>query len=267
MVPTSASASACGLNRIQMLGDFSVVINGREITRWRAGRARQLFQFLTANIGKPISRLAIIDAIWGESGGRSPEVSLKVAVYTLRKLLLEIPAPADSGPPVRIESWGGGYQLEVYDTEVDVVAFEDAMNVAIAAENAGRTEAAADAYQLAIDCYAGPYLPQCHDCWAMIRRERLRDLALQALDRVARTAYQQGDLFAAAYAHQRMLDIDPCREQSYRELMRYHAAVRQPTRVKQWYQTCVEQLNGHLGLEPDKQTRQAFFDAMRSSIA
>lgn len=66
--------------------------------------------------------------------------------------------------------------------------------------------------------------------------------------------------------HQRMLEIDPCREASYRALMRYHASAQQPSRVEHWYLTCVEQLQTRLGLEPDAETRRLFYEAISRQL-
>jgi two-component SAPR family response regulator len=256
-------------NRVRALGGFAVMVNGTPIQRWKAGRARQLFQLLLANRGTPVPRHALIEAIWGDSSARCPEVSLKVAVCTLRRILTEAHQQGGGaeGEPagIRIESHPSSYSLQTVDTFIDVDEFEAAINDAMALEAAGEDDAACERYQQAVTLYAGPYLPECHESWATVRRERLQDSLLHALDQLAARSEHSGDDVTVLDLHQRMLDIDPCREDSYRALMRYHAVARQPSRVEHWYHTCVEQLESRLGLEPDRETRRVFYEAVNGA--
>ena len=72
---------------VRMLGDFELIVEGISIDRWKAGRARELLQFLLANQGRPLSRYDLIDSVWEDSDARAPENALKVAIHALRKLL------------------------------------------------------------------------------------------------------------------------------------------------------------------------------------
>jgi len=255
-------------NYVQTLGDFVVTVCGTQIRRWKAGRARQLFQYLLANSGRPVPRTTLIEAIWGESAARCPDVSLKVAVCMLRSILAEVDDPAEDGrsPSLRIVSHPASYALETDDTFVDVDQFERAIAVGESIEITGNNDQASRYYRRAVDLYTGPYLPECNEPWAMIRRERLQDSLLHALDQLAMDSEQRGDQIETFNLHQRMLEIDPCREASYRALMRYHASAQQPSRVEHWYLTCVEQLQTRLGLEPDSQTRRMFYEAMSGQL-
>jgi two-component SAPR family response regulator len=253
---------------IQTLGGFAVTVSGTQIRRWKAGRARQLFQFLLANSGRPVPRSTLIDVIWGDSAARCPDVSLKVAVCMLRSVLAEVEDPDDSrSPSLRIVSHPASYALETDDTFVDVDEFEREIALGGARETTGKDDEACLCYRRAIDLYTGPYLPECDESWATIRRERLQDSLLHALDQLAAEAEHRGEQLETFNLHQRMLEIDSCREASYRALMRYHASAQQPSRVEHWYQTCVEQLQTKLGLEPDSQTRQVFYEAMSGQLA
>jgi len=257
-------------NRIRMLGDFEVVLNGVRIERWRAGRSRTLFQYLLANLGTPVSRAALIDAVWGESTARRPEISLKVAVCALRSMLSEVhshgvTAP-HSPPSVWLVSRASGYSLEVSDAHIDVREFEKALDQASARKYQGREDEALDLLRHAVAVNGGPYLPDCAAPWAAMYRERLQDGLLNALAALAEAALRRGDRMEELELHQRMLTVDPCREESYRALMRWHAQAGQLSRVQDWYLTCVEQLRGRLGVDAAAQTRRAFYEAIGGHI-
>ncbi|WP_409492266.1 BTAD domain-containing putative transcriptional regulator [Amycolatopsis sp. cmx-11-12] len=254
---------------VRTLGQFSVAINGIRIERWRAGRARQLFQCLLTEAGKPVSKATLIDAVWGDSSARSPDVSLKVAVYNLRNLINDAHrlGHGTGRPTLSIDLHRTGYSLTTNGAIVDVTDFERALDDGARAAKAGLDQQASRHYRTAVDLYTGSYLPECQDVWAMIRREQLKDRLLGAIQELTLQAQRDGDRTVIPELHQRMLQIDPCREESYRELMRWHARANQPSRVMHWYSTCTNQLRTQLGIEPDRSTRQLYYDAVRGDLA
>ncbi|CAM3822200.1 BTAD domain-containing putative transcriptional regulator [Kibdelosporangium persicum] len=254
---------------VRTLGQFSVVINGIRIERWRAGRARQLFQCLLTEAGKPVSKATLIDSVWGDSTARSPDVSLKVAVYHLRNLITDAHRRGHGSgrPQLWIDLHRNGYSLTASEAVIDVDDFERALDAGARAAKAGREREVRRHYRTAVDLYTGSYLPECQDVWAMVRREQLKDRLLGAIDELTLLARRDGDRTVMPELHQRMLQIDPCREESYRELMRWHAGANQPSRVMHWYFTCANQLRTQLGIEPDRSTRQLFYDAVRGDLA
>jgi two-component SAPR family response regulator len=257
-----------GPNRVRTLGGFSVTVGGAEISQWRAGRGRHLLQYLIAHAGQPIPKHALIEAVWGDSAAKSPLVALKVAVCTLRGLLLNAHqrAGGSAEPGVWIVSEPGAYRMRLRDTVVDVDDFEETVRGAHRLADAGRDDEATHAYRTAVELHAGTYLPDCSGAWAAVRRERVNDRLLAALTGLAADARRRGDHHRLLDLHQRMLDIDPCREESYRELMRWHGAARQPARVQDWYLACARQLETRLGLEPDRHTQALFFEAITGRV-
>jgi two-component SAPR family response regulator len=250
----------CVRNVIQTLGTFRVVINGMEITRWQAGRGQLLFQYLLTHQGHRVAKHVLIDAIWGDSRAKSPDIALKVAICTLRRVLAQ--AYAGNQPRVSIKSYGSSYALDLGGITVDVEEFERMASAAAKLEVAAKSAAATRLNQAAVTLYAGPYLPSCSTNWAAIRRERVKDRMLGALSQLAAEAKRNGDRLAVFELHQKMLEVDPCREESYRELMLWHAAERQPLRVQNWYHACAEQLRTRLGLDPGSQTKRLLYDAI-----
>src|SRR5262249_2226939 len=90
--------------------------------------------------------------------------------------------------------------------------------------------------------------------WILVERTRLHDLAVAALDRFA--ASQSG---AAAIAPaQRLLQLDPSREETHRLLMRLYASVGQRAQALRQYQHCRDTLQRELQAEPDAETERLF---------
>jgi two-component SAPR family response regulator len=265
MAPAPWSAGA----RIRMLGSFEVVVRGARVERWRAGRAKTLLQYMLAHPGRPISRAELIANVWEDSSANAPGTALKVAVHCLRRVLADSfgrGSPSSGPNAMAIVSLDIGYQLEIDGVDIDAREFASLVDRGIRAERVEGPTSAVAWYRRAIGHYGGMYLPECLHPWAAIERERLKDLSLHAFDGLSRAAERAGDLPAVADLNHRMLQIDPCREESYRSLMRCHARMGQLGRVCDWYRTCARQLAVHLDTEPDAATRQVFHDSITGRV-
>src|SRR5262249_24260639 len=86
--------------------------------------------------------------------------------------------------------------------------------------------------------------------WLLIERTRLHDLAVDVFDRFAVT--QSGD--AAIVTAQRLLQLDPAREETHRLLMRLYAVAGQRARALRQYDHCRDVLQRDLQARPDAET-------------
>jgi DNA-binding SARP family transcriptional activator len=89
-----------------------------------------------------------------------------------------------------------------------------------------------------------------------LRREHLRDSHLFVLTRLADYAFQDGDYYSCIGWCEQLLAEDRCRENTYRLLMRSHARLGQPGRVRRWYDLCVHTLRTELDADVDESTER-----------
>src|SRR5262249_33894407 len=106
--------------------------------------------------------------------------------------------------------------------------------------------------------YRGPLLDghsvrdDAFEDWIRVERTRLHDLAVDVLHRVA--ASQTGN--AAIGTAQRLLQLDPAREATYRLLMRLYADGGQRAQALRQYQLCRDALWRDLQATPDSETER-----------
>src|SRR5262249_3202291 len=94
--------------------------------------------------------------------------------------------------------------------------------------------------------------------WLRADRERLHELALEAL---AKLLAHQMKLEATEPAIQtalRLLGLDPLQEVTHRALMRLYAREGRRAAALRQYQVCVDVLQRELGVEPDEVTKQVY---------
>ncbi len=241
---------------VECLGTFCVTVNGKQITRWRAGKARQLFQYLLLRDGHVVTRDCLNELFWPNSENFQGSTSLKVAVHGLRQVLNEAQQAANGGGPssVELRYSNGGYVLKTTDVWMDFKELEHHIKAGRQYEQQGQLDQAKEAYLRSAELGGGDFLPYESDHWVIEQREWLRDQVLWALEWLACVALEQHDYLGAMSWSRRILDVDPYREEAYQRLMTCHARLGQLGRVKRWYDLCVHRLNDGLGVRPQPTT-------------
>ncbi|WP_433783399.1 AAA family ATPase [Actinomycetospora sp. CA-101289] len=103
--------------RVRLLGEVALVGPDGVVTR--PGRRLRTVLSLLAAAGGSVTFEALIDEIWGEKLPQGPESALQVLISRLRR---EVPPGA---PPLRIETVGESYRLDVPRDAVDLHRFHD----------------------------------------------------------------------------------------------------------------------------------------------
>ncbi|NCC32458.1 MAG: tetratricopeptide repeat protein, partial [Chloroflexia bacterium] len=121
----------------------------------------------------------------------------------------------------------------------------------------GVSATATAARREALTLYQGDFLAQfsvrdalLFEEWTLLRRERLRGLALDALSSLAETALAAGDYAQATADWQRLLALDPWREAAHRGLIRLLATTGDRAAALAQFERCRQTLREDLGVEP-----------------
>ena len=250
---------------VQLLGTFSLTIDGKSVSRWRAGKARNLFQYLLIRRGRVVLRDKLYEVLWPEADGAPHSSSLKVAVHALRQIL---DAPAGSTGPggVRIVREDFGYVLHADCIQVDLELFESKVEAGRAADRDGDVDGAVAHYTEAMALYAGDLLAGESAEWIVEQREWCRTLALRTLNRLASTAAARDDVGEVLTWCRRILELDPYQEKAYRLLMAAHGRAGEFGAVRRWHDLCVRRLRDELDVLPSSETGHVYLRAMAGDL-
>lgn len=246
---------------VRCLGSLTIEGFGIQVSRWRSGKARALFEYLVTHRGRVTPRDALIEALWPDPDAAASGVSLKVAVHALRQVLSEFNQAGRAN--LTVEAHESGYQLVAPDLWLDVDEFEQCCTLAARLDTNDRAEEALSFYEYACELYRGDFLSESRDDWAMFRRESLKDQYLFALARLADAAMADGDYRTCILRCRQLLELDPFREDTFRTLMICHARLGQPGRVRRWYELCVQTLHDDLDVAPAPETVRVYERALR----
>ena len=99
--------------------------------------------------------------------------------------------------------------------------------------------------------------------WLVGERERLRELALEAIAGLLAHQYQDGAFDAAIGTATQLVTLDPLQASVHRTLMRVYLARGRAGAALRQYQLCVAALSRELGTEPEAETRELYREILR----
>jgi DNA-binding SARP family transcriptional activator len=239
--------------KVTLLGSFEARLGSGASLHLPSKKAQALLAYLAVRPGEQHSRDKLAALLWGEQRDEHARGRLRHVLVDLRQALAQ-------AHPLPLRVHGQMLSLDPEGADVDVVAFERSV-----------AEGTPAALENAAGLYRGDLLlgldvsEPLFDEWLVAERERLRELAIEAL---ARLLAHQSNAPSAERAIQtaiRLLALDPLQEAVHRTLMRlYTRQGRRGAALKQ-YQVCVGVLRRELGTEPEAETRRLYQELLRRS--
>jgi DNA-binding SARP family transcriptional activator len=151
-------------------------------------------------------------------------------------------------------------------TWLDTTDFDAALTRAEGHERADAQAEAVASLREAVSLYRGDLLETCYDEWVTGPREHFRRRFVSALERLATLLTERAEYAAAIPYLERLLALEPLREDTYRQLMRLHDARGDRGLAVQVYQACVAALERELGVEPSHATRETYEALLRGHL-
>ncbi len=239
-----------GLLNLALFGGFQGRLGGAAPLTLPTRKTRALLAFLALPPGRSHSREKLASLLWG--GMREPQArqGLRQSLFTLRKAVgVEPPALLIDGETVALNPTA---------VDVDVAEFER-----LVAEG---TPAALDR---AAALYRGELLEGLalqeapFEEWLRAERERLRELALEALAKLLHHQRTTGATGAALQTALRLLALDPLQEPVHRAVMRLYVQMGRRASALRQYQICIGVLLRELSVEPETTTKQLYQEILR----
>jgi ATP/maltotriose-dependent transcriptional regulator MalT/DNA-binding SARP family transcriptional activator len=204
---------------VEALGRFRVLRAGVPVPRsaWRSRKARDLLKMLVARHGRPVSRDALIEALWPEEDPARCANRLSVALSTLRAVL---DSERRFGADHFVVSSAGAVSLDLDHVAVDLEAFLREAAAGLALHDEGLTAEAHARLSAAEAAYAGDLLEEdLYEDWAVAAREQARDMYVRVARSLAADAHAAGDHDGAVRFLLRVLERDAYDEEAHLALV------------------------------------------------
>ncbi len=236
--------------RLYLLGQFRTLVgNPPQERKIGALHGRRLLAYLALQRNPPPSRALIAGTLFPNMPEERARRALSQAIWRVRKAL---------GSDVFASNYEKTITLSP-NVWVDVAEFW----------RLGQSDRLEDWLQ-ALELYAGEFWPECYEDWALLERERLRELYLTLLERVTLTYKRRGQYEEALRYARENVRHEPLREQAHREIIHLCLLLDRPLEALQQYETLRVLLREEFGIEPSSELqvlRQKIEASVRQSKA
>jgi len=232
---------------LSLTGPFAIRVGKFRQKLHIAGNTKRLLILLAANFNHGLRRESIIAEIWPDADARRGASSLNTAISRLKNCLdpfpdLEIDTIDDVvrmtvSSPALVD--GALLQQAVQGTEPSEVELSDSSRSAVAS---------------AIGLCNGQFLEGCDEHWVLPMRERYSALYIRALLILMRDAAARGEFERALECGREVLELDPFREGTQREVMWLYVLNGQRAQALRQYAVLRRLLREDLDIEPMAET-------------
>jgi predicted ATPase/DNA-binding SARP family transcriptional activator len=249
---------------VYLLGNPKVQLEGKSI-HLETTKTLALLVYLIMRPGSH-RRDMLAGLLWGEQDDGRAARSLRRALWNLRRVL----CPQDSE------------ECPYFIVTRQEVAFERRSSYWLDVEQFARmtalpqelsSEAQLECLRKVVQLYRGDFVEGLYpkdalafEEWALGERARLREMALQALQRLSDLHTAQGEYDEAITTLRRLLALAPWLENGHRRLMLCHALTGQRSAALAQYERCRRTLQEELGTEPLPETTALYHRVLNQEI-
>ncbi|MBU0491938.1 MAG: tetratricopeptide repeat protein, partial [Chloroflexi bacterium] len=254
--------------RIHTLGLFLVSRGDTPIpeSAWKTQKNKTLLKILLTHRQHHLTRDQLLDWLWPDLDPDAADRSLRVATSQLREAL-EPDRPRGSRPSFLLTTEAGyAWNLQT-DYWLDAEEFEElARSAALVSEEALDAETLSQ-LRIAGNLYQGDYLAEDRYAdWALVERERLREMHLALLTRLAGAHARQREYPQAVALYRQVLAADRCRESVWRQVMLCHYHAGDQAMARRAYDECQQALREELDVEPMPETPALYAQILRREV-
>lgn len=238
--------------RVYALGNPRVCIGDAPVAHWRRRRTRDLLYFMLEQ-RKPIHKDIILNALWMGVDPDAADDAFRKTRSHLKEIL---------GRPC-LEQFDGRWQLTL-ECWVDVREFEGLLDEGKQLADAGQISDAARTLHRALAHWEGPFLEDCYNNWAILRRDTLQTRYMNCIERLIGLELRLGHDEQAAQLSAHLLKLQPDHELAHRCLMTYLARRGEYAAALNQFERCVESLQ-EVGDTPGPRTL-ALYHTIRTKM-
>ncbi len=236
--------------QLTFLGGLQIKRDDGPVEGFISTKVQALLCYLAVT-GRPQSREALTNLLWGDMPESKARANLRKALSNLRKLLAPYLIITAQTAEFNKDSM---YQLDVELFQQQIEAQPGTPNQLPNAEQANLLTEAVKLYQ-------GDFLESFYvrnaptfEEWQVTQQARLRELALQALHLLAAYHTAQKNYATGIDYTQRLLALDPWREEAHRQMMFLLAQSGQRSAALAQYQSCRQILLQEFQATPSPET-------------
>jgi DNA-binding SARP family transcriptional activator len=226
---------------VHLLGGFSLLDGDKQVTTLNSARLQSFIAYLALKHDAPQNRRYLSFLFWPESTETQARTNLRKLIFNLKRRW-----PA-ANHYIKMNAQQLQWTNEAL-LRVDVFAFKAAASQAHTI----------DQLEAIVEIYKGDLLPGNYEDWVLSERQSLYQIYVTALESLIELLESNRQYHRAIDYTQRLLQVTPLQENTYRRLMRLYALNGDRAGVIRIYHECVTVLQRELDVVPSQLTRQEY---------
>lgn len=248
---------------LSLLGPLHVTLDGRSVGGFSYNKVRALLAYLAVEADRAHHRDALVGLLWPDQPDQAARTNLRQALAKLREAI----GDGAATPPFLLTTRDTVQFNPESDFELDVATFSASLAECQRHRHRGpeKCRHCAERLEGAIALCRGDFLAQFSlpdsapfEEWALLKREQLRQRALEMLVQLAAYHERRGAHEQARHHAQRQVELDPWREEAHQQLMRLLVRAGQRSEAIAQYETCKRLLAEALGVPPARETNELY---------
>ena len=246
---------------ITMFGRLNIRRDGVPVADFAYDKVAAFLAYLVLEPATPLSRDMLAGLFWPEQANEDARHSLRQALYHLRQALGEDSAAT----PLILASRTTIQRNPEALLNADVAAFDAYLNKRAVNQTTQTRDQRSRLLADAVALYDGELLEglsladnSAFEQWLHRRREHYHRRAVAALDELVQDYEQQGDYGQALRYAQRLVELEPWREEAQRKLILLLARVGRRSAALKQYELCRHYLDEMLDAAPEPETERLY---------
>ena len=252
---------------LHLLGSFRVTLGDEPVSTFESDKVRALLTYLAVTSDRAHRREKLAGLLWPEQPERNARHSLNQALFNLRRAI----GDQDASPPLLLITRQALQFNPRSDRWLDVATFAGLLDACETHPHRqlATCEVCVERLREAASLYRGSFLEGFSipdsapfEEWALLERERLQRLVVDALRQLAGHNERRGE-YGKGLAHLcRWVGLEPWREEAHRKLMKLLALSGQRSAALAQYEAYRSILAEELNAEPEEETT-ALYERIR----
>jgi LuxR family maltose regulon positive regulatory protein len=241
---------------LSALGPWEVIVGGRHVLdfEWQSDKAKEMFLFLL-RCGEPARKEEILAALWPDLQRDKCNSIFHSTLYRLRRALYTECVIEQSGRYLlnpRGRFWCDAMEFESLMRKVEQIR--------------QRSDRWARGLRQALDLYHGPFGIDFYSDWLETDRQRLEDMYLRSVARLAEYERQRNNHLEAVTLYERAVSSDPLNESFWYQLIDTYREAGQLETATRCYRRYADTVRDQLGEDPAAPLSD-LYNRLRASLA
>lgn len=243
LLPSKTSLKKGSLIDIKCFGNFKVIVDNKNLIKWRTKKTEELFALFISNSPKELSRSKILEYLWPEFNEEKAITHFNTNLYNLKK------AFAIYGIDNLIVNNGGNYSINAKNMKCDLWDFEK--------KYSSKFEVDSSNYEQTINSLTNEYsqiLFQDDDyIWLIYKQNLLDEIYEEIILKLIRFLKSINESKRAVQLLYKAIERDSINEELYKELIETYISENKKSLALKVFDLYKKKLKVMLGEKPDKE--------------